>query len=86
MDFIYTLQNLQTRSKIAFKNCKNCYIIYEKICAFEKYDKISYSTFRRRVLEKKFRFLNYEVVMCNIVRTNEMKDLNITFLIYEDLP
>jgi hypothetical protein len=72
MNTVFTLQNLSTREKICFHNCKNCYLIYEKLCVVENYDKISYSTFKRKIYAKPFRFLNYECVMCNIVRTKEM--------------
>ncbi len=78
MDSIYTLQNLNTRFKLSFRNCKNCYLIYEKICLLEKYDDtISYSTFKRRVFKKAFRFLHFEVVKCNLVKTKEMQCVDI---------
>jgi hypothetical protein len=77
MNSNFTLQNLNTRFQLSFSNCKNCYIIYEKICQIEKYDKISYSTFKRRVYKKPFRFLHFEVVKCNLVKTKEMKCVDI---------
>lgn len=80
MDTIFTVQNLTTRSQIAFKNCKNCYLTYEKLCLIENYDKISYSTFKRRIYKKPFRFLHFEAVRSEIYRNKEMPCLEINVL------